>query len=48
MVQVFSYGAVELENHEGTRFKVNDQRIKHYMENTDEVKMIEGWVLDEV
>ena len=30
MVQASQFGAVELENEEGERFKVNGQRLKHY------------------
>jgi len=32
VTQVFPHGAVELENNEGTRFKVNGQRIKVYID----------------
>ncbi|XP_015170074.1 uncharacterized protein [Solanum tuberosum] len=49
VVQVFSHKAVELENKEGTRFKVNVQRIKVYLGQLEEVKdAIEEWDLDEV
>ncbi|XP_049406243.1 uncharacterized protein LOC125869880 [Solanum stenotomum] len=49
VTQVFQHGAVELENKEGTRFKVNGQMIKVYLgkfESVDEV--IEAYYLDEV
>ncbi|GKC28697.1 hypothetical protein Tco_1035991, partial [Tanacetum coccineum] len=31
--QVFPYGAVELEDPSGGIFKVNEHRVKHYLEN---------------
>jgi len=49
VTQMFRYGAVELENKKGTRFKVNGQWIKVYMgklENVQEV--IEAYYPDEV
>ncbi|KAK4706793.1 hypothetical protein R3W88_033643 [Solanum pinnatisectum] len=49
VTQVFPHGAAELENKEGTRFKVNGQRIKVYtgkLESVEEV--IEAYYLDEV
>ncbi|XP_049399695.1 uncharacterized protein LOC125863710 [Solanum stenotomum] len=49
VVEVFSHGAVELENDERTRFNVNGQRIKIYLGKTEEFKeLIEEWDLDEV
>ncbi|XP_015166983.1 uncharacterized protein [Solanum tuberosum] len=49
VVQLFSHGAVELENEEGTRFKVNGRRIKEYLSQMEEEKeVIEEWDLDEV
>ena len=33
ITKVFQHGAVELENKEGVRFKVNGQRIKIYLGN---------------
>ncbi|TMX03846.1 hypothetical protein EJD97_013572, partial [Solanum chilense] len=35
ITKLFHYGAVELENKEGVRFKVNGQRIKIYMGHTE-------------
>ena len=49
ITQVFPQGAVELDNKEGARFKVNWQRIKIYLgraENVNEV--FEAYHLDEV
>ena len=40
ITQVFPHGAVELENKEGARFRVNKQRIKIYLghvKNANEV-----------
>ncbi|KAK4721332.1 hypothetical protein R3W88_011565 [Solanum pinnatisectum] len=49
VTQVFPHGAVELENKEGTRFKVNGQRIKVYMGKSESVQeVIEAYYLDEV
>ncbi|XP_055826350.1 uncharacterized protein LOC129894720 [Solanum dulcamara] len=36
--QVFPYGVVEIENKDGTKFKVNGQRIKAYMNIEDKSK----------
>ncbi|XP_049394646.1 uncharacterized protein LOC125858920 [Solanum stenotomum] len=38
VTQVFPHGAVELENKEGTSFKVNGQRIKVYMGKSESVE----------
>ncbi|XP_070049997.1 uncharacterized protein [Nicotiana tomentosiformis] len=39
VVQVFSSGAVEIESEDGTnRFKVNGQRLKHYLGMVEEKK----------
>ncbi|XP_049397367.1 uncharacterized protein LOC125861543 [Solanum stenotomum] len=47
-VHVFSQGMVELENENGTIFKVNGQRIKIYLAQLEKVKeAIEEWDLDE-
>ena len=49
ITQLFPHGAVELENKEGVRLKVNGQRIKIHLghaETTNEV--IEAYHLDEV
>lgn len=40
VVQVFLYGAIELENHEGKRFKVNGQWVKAYLGTTKEVEVV--------
>ncbi|XP_015169938.1 uncharacterized protein [Solanum tuberosum] len=46
---VFPHGEVELENKEGTRFKVNGQRIKVYLGKSDSVQeVIKAYHLDEV
>ena len=37
ITQVFPYGAVDLENKEGVRFKVNRQRIKIYLGHAENV-----------
>lgn len=38
MVQGSPYGAVELENNVGKRFKVNRQRVKLYLGNNEEIR----------
>ncbi|KAK4731562.1 hypothetical protein R3W88_024550 [Solanum pinnatisectum] len=49
VMQVLPHRAVELENSEGTRFKVNGQRIKVYLGNTESVQeVVEAYYLDEV
>ncbi|XP_049414686.1 uncharacterized protein LOC125877436 [Solanum stenotomum] len=49
VTKVFPHRAVELENKEGMRFKVNGQQIKIYLGQYESVnKMIEIWDLDEV
>ncbi|XP_049381233.1 uncharacterized protein LOC125845742 [Solanum stenotomum] len=49
VTQVFPHGAVELENKEGTRFKVNGQRIKAYLGKSESVQeVIEAYYLYEV
>ena len=49
ITQLFFHGAVELENKEGVRFKVNGQRIKIYLGNAKTTKeVIEAKHLDEV
>ncbi|XP_049406130.1 uncharacterized protein LOC125869729 [Solanum stenotomum] len=49
VTQVFPHGAVELENKEGTRFKVNGQRIKIYLGKSESInEVIEAYYLDEV
>ena len=49
ITKLFPHGEIELENKEGVRFKVNEQRIKIYLghaETTKEVK--KAYHLDEV
>ncbi|KAK4733633.1 hypothetical protein R3W88_007894 [Solanum pinnatisectum] len=49
VTQVFPYGALELENKEGMRFKVNRQRIKVYLGKSESIhEVIEAWDLDDV
>ena len=49
ITQVFSHGAVELENKEGVRFKVNGQRIRIYLGHAEKAnEVIEAYPLDEV
>ncbi|XP_049375432.1 uncharacterized protein LOC125840502 [Solanum verrucosum] len=49
VTQVFPHGAFELENKEGTRFKVNRQRIKVYLGKSKSVtEVIEAYYLYEV
>ncbi|KAK4733857.1 hypothetical protein R3W88_008118 [Solanum pinnatisectum] len=49
VTQVFPHGAVELENKEGTRFKVNGQRNIVYMGKEESVQeVVEAYYLDEV
>ena len=49
ITQLFPHGAVELENKEGVRFKVNGQRIKIYFGHVESVnEVIEAYHLDEV
>ncbi|KAK4706631.1 hypothetical protein R3W88_033822 [Solanum pinnatisectum] len=40
VTQVFPHGAVEIENKEGTRFKVNGQRIKVYLGQAESVNEV--------
>lgn len=40
VTRVFPYGALELENKKGLNFKVNGQRVKHYLGSIDEVKIV--------
>ncbi|XP_049342873.1 uncharacterized protein LOC125807185 [Solanum verrucosum] len=40
VTQVFPHGAVELENKEGTRFKVNGQKIKVYLGKSESVQEV--------
>nr|XP_009794223.1 PREDICTED: uncharacterized protein LOC104241020 [Nicotiana sylvestris] len=46
VVSVSPYGAIELESEDGTRtFKVNGQRVKHYLTTTGERHLIEQFSL---
>ena len=49
ITQLFPHGAVELENKEGVRFKVNGKQIKIYLGHTETAKeVIKAYHLDEV
>ena len=49
ITQLFPHGAVELENNEGVRFKVNGQRIKIYLLHAETAnEVIEAYHLDVV
>ena len=49
ITQLFPHGAVELENKEGVRFKLNGQRIKIYLGHAETIKeVIEAYHLEEV
>ncbi|KAK4737398.1 hypothetical protein R3W88_001095 [Solanum pinnatisectum] len=49
IMQVLPHGVVELENSEGTRFKVNGQRIKINLGNAESVQeVVEAYYVDEV
>ena len=49
ITQLFPHGDIELENKEGVRFKVNEQRIKIYLGHAETAKeVIEAYHLDEV
>lgn len=37
VLMVYPYGAIKLENYEGLKFKLNFQRLKYYIGDTDEV-----------
>ncbi|XP_019052105.1 PREDICTED: uncharacterized protein LOC109114229, partial [Nelumbo nucifera] len=37
VAKVFSYGAIELHNDDGSTFKVNGQRLKHYIEGEQSI-----------
>ncbi|KAK4737391.1 hypothetical protein R3W88_001088 [Solanum pinnatisectum] len=48
VTQVFPHGTVEIENKEGTRFKVNGQKIKVYMGKEESLQeVVEAYYLDE-
>lgn len=40
VVTVFPYDASELENKEGLKFKVNGQRVKHYLGENKESRLV--------
>lgn len=48
VVQVFPHGAIELEGHDELWFKVNGQRVKQYLGATEEIKVVEELLFDEV
>ena len=49
ITQLFPYGAVELENKEGVRFKVKGQHIKIYLGHAEMANaVIEAYHLDKV
>jgi len=49
VTQVLPHGAVELENSEGTRFKVNGQRIKVYLVKAENVQeVVKAYYLYEI
>ena len=49
ITQLFPHGAVELENKEGVRFKVNGNQIKIYLGHTETAKeVIKAYHLNEV
>lgn len=48
MVRVFSYGALELKHDGKALFKVNGQRVKHNMGNTEKIKVINYLSISEV
>ncbi|KAK4721726.1 hypothetical protein R3W88_011959 [Solanum pinnatisectum] len=49
VTQVFPHGEVELEDKEGSRFKVNGQRIKIYLGKFKSInEMVDEWDLSEV
>ncbi|XP_015075406.1 uncharacterized protein LOC107019410 [Solanum pennellii] len=49
ITKVFPHGAVELENKEGAKFTVNEQRIRIYLGHAESVhEVVEAYHLDEV
>lgn len=44
----FHHGAIELEESDGSRFKVNGQRMKLYFGNADKMKIVKVWALGEM
>lgn len=47
VIRAFPYGAIEVENHKGSRFKVNGQRLKLYFGNGPGISIIEVIYLDD-
>lgn len=47
VIEVFQYGAIEMENEKGERFKANGQIIKECLGVPKEAKIVEGCKLDE-
>ncbi|XP_047256132.1 ATP-dependent RNA helicase MAK5-like [Capsicum annuum] len=47
MVWLFPHGAIELENDGESPFKVNGQRVKHYLGNSIKVKVVNDMDLGE-
>nr|XP_009629005.1 uncharacterized protein LOC104119261 [Nicotiana tomentosiformis] len=46
VVNVYPYGAIELESEDGTQtFKVNGQQVKHYLGTTGEKHLVEQFAL---
>ena len=48
VVRVFPHGAIELKGADNFLFKVNGQRVKHYVGITKKIKTCEELELDEV
>ena len=49
ITKVFSHGVVELENEEGAKFTLNEQKIKIYLGHAKSVhEVVEAYPLDEV
>ncbi|KAK4341382.1 hypothetical protein RND71_039883 [Anisodus tanguticus] len=45
VMKVFPYGTIELESKAGHLFKVNGQRVKHYLESYDDHRVNEIIIL---
>ena len=48
VIRVFSHGSIELNGADNVLFKVNGQRVKHYVGVPEEIRTIEELELDEV
>lgn len=48
VVKVFPHGALELKAQDGNEFKANGQRVKLYLGETEDVKLVDELLLDEV